>query len=129
MTPQLSLVLPAYNEEGNIERAVREAAIAAAALTPEYELVVVDDGSRDDRKPGPISTVTGNATWYAAATASAAAAIECRKAARGGRPPSVNGARSRSRGAARATAGPGWPACAARARGARWTGPRSAAGA
>lgn len=47
MTPRLSLVLPAYNEEGNIERAVREAATAAAALTPEYELVVVDDGSRD----------------------------------------------------------------------------------
>jgi glycosyltransferase involved in cell wall biosynthesis len=47
MGPQLSLVLPAYNEEGNIERAVREAASAAAALTPEFELVVVDDGSRD----------------------------------------------------------------------------------
>jgi dolichol-phosphate mannosyltransferase len=47
MVPRLSLVLPAYNEEGNIERAVREAATAAAAITPEYELVVVDDGSRD----------------------------------------------------------------------------------
>ncbi len=47
MGPLLSLVLPAYNEEGNIERAVREAVTAAAALTPAYELVVVDDGSRD----------------------------------------------------------------------------------
>lgn len=47
MGPRLSLVLPAYNEEGNIERAVREAAGAAAALTPDFELVVVDDGSRD----------------------------------------------------------------------------------
>jgi dolichol-phosphate mannosyltransferase len=46
--PRLSLVLPAYNEEGNIERAVREAAAAAATLTPEYEVVIVDDGSRDD---------------------------------------------------------------------------------
>jgi dolichol-phosphate mannosyltransferase len=45
--PRLSLVLPAYNEEGNIERAVREAAAAAGALTPEYEVVVVNDGSRD----------------------------------------------------------------------------------
>jgi dolichol-phosphate mannosyltransferase len=44
---RLSLVLPAYNEEANIERAVREAAQAAAALTPEHEVVVVDDGSRD----------------------------------------------------------------------------------
>jgi glycosyltransferase involved in cell wall biosynthesis len=47
MGPRLSLVLPAFNEEGNIERAVRDAARAAAALTPSYEVVVVDDGSRD----------------------------------------------------------------------------------
>ena len=45
--PRLSLVLPAYNEEGNIERAVRQAAAAAATLTPDYEVVIVDDGSRD----------------------------------------------------------------------------------
>jgi glycosyltransferase involved in cell wall biosynthesis len=44
---RLSLVLPAYNEEGNIHRAVHEAAEAAAALTPDHEVVVVDDGSRD----------------------------------------------------------------------------------
>ena len=44
--PRLSLVLPAYNEEGNIERAVRTAA-AAGALAGSYEVVVVDDGSRD----------------------------------------------------------------------------------
>jgi dolichol-phosphate mannosyltransferase len=47
MDTRLSLVLPAYNEEGNIERAVREAAAAASALTSDFELVVVDDGSRD----------------------------------------------------------------------------------
>jgi glycosyltransferase involved in cell wall biosynthesis len=44
--PRLSLVLPAYNEEGNIERAVRAAA-AAGARAGSYEVVVVDDGSRD----------------------------------------------------------------------------------
>jgi glycosyltransferase involved in cell wall biosynthesis len=44
--PRLSLVLPAYNEEGNIERAVWSAA-AAGALAGSYEVVVVDDGSRD----------------------------------------------------------------------------------
>ena len=43
----LSIVLPAYNEEGNIERVVRDAAAAAADLAPPYEIVVVDDGSRD----------------------------------------------------------------------------------
>jgi len=44
--PRLSLVLPAYNEEGNIERAVRTAA-AAGARAGSFEVVVVDDGSRD----------------------------------------------------------------------------------
>jgi glycosyltransferase involved in cell wall biosynthesis len=47
LPPALSIVLPAYNEEGNIERVVRDAAAAAAELAPPYEIVVVDDGSRD----------------------------------------------------------------------------------
>jgi len=47
LLPALSIVLPAYNEEGNIERVVRDAAAAAAALAPLSEIVVVDDGSRD----------------------------------------------------------------------------------
>jgi alpha-1,3-rhamnosyltransferase len=46
-TPALSVVLPAFNEEGNIERAVRSSAEAVAPLVDGYELVVVDDGSRD----------------------------------------------------------------------------------
>jgi glycosyltransferase involved in cell wall biosynthesis len=44
--PAISLVLPAYNEADNIERAVRDAA-AAGARAGSYEVVVVDDGSRD----------------------------------------------------------------------------------
>src|SRR5262249_20901487 len=44
--PAISLVLPAYNEADNIERAVRDAA-AAGALAGSWEVVVVDDGSRD----------------------------------------------------------------------------------
>jgi glycosyltransferase involved in cell wall biosynthesis len=47
LRPALSIVLPAYNEEGNIERVVRDAAAAAAELAPPYEIVEVDDGSRD----------------------------------------------------------------------------------
>ena len=47
MPPALSIVMPAYNEEGNIESAVHEAAAAALALAPDFEIVVVDDGSRD----------------------------------------------------------------------------------
>jgi dolichol-phosphate mannosyltransferase len=45
--PTLSIVLPAFNEEANIERAVRGAADAARALVPDYEVVVVNDGSGD----------------------------------------------------------------------------------
>lgn len=45
--PALSLVLPAFNEDANIERAVRVAAAAGASLVGDHEVVVVDDGSRD----------------------------------------------------------------------------------
>ena len=47
-TPALSIVLPAFNEAGNIERAVRSSAEAVAPLVNGYEIVVVDDGSRDE---------------------------------------------------------------------------------
>ena len=44
----LSFVLPAYNEEDNIERAVRAVVEAAEGLElQDYEVVVVNDGSAD----------------------------------------------------------------------------------
>jgi glycosyltransferase involved in cell wall biosynthesis len=43
----VSIVLPAYNEEPNIEQAISEASRAAESLFGEHEIVVVDDGSRD----------------------------------------------------------------------------------
>jgi len=43
----LSLVLPAYNEEVVIARAVTEAVEALAALRLRFEVIVVNDGSRD----------------------------------------------------------------------------------
>jgi dolichol-phosphate mannosyltransferase len=45
---RLSLVLPAYNEADGIADAVHEADTALAALVADYEILVVDDGSRDD---------------------------------------------------------------------------------
>jgi glycosyltransferase involved in cell wall biosynthesis len=39
--------MPAFNEEGNIERAVRGAFEAARPLVCDFEVVIVDDGSRD----------------------------------------------------------------------------------
>jgi glycosyltransferase involved in cell wall biosynthesis len=47
MFRSLSIVLPAYNEQDNVTDAVGTAARAAAAVVPDYEIVVVDDGSRD----------------------------------------------------------------------------------
>ena len=44
---RLSLVLPAYNEEPGIALAVREAHAALTALGYDFEVIVVDDGSRD----------------------------------------------------------------------------------
>ncbi len=44
----LSVILPALDEEENIENAVRAAVGAVAPLATEYEVIVVDDGSTDD---------------------------------------------------------------------------------
>ncbi len=43
----ISAVLPAYNEEAIIERTVRHVAGVLEGLTERYEVVVVNDGSRD----------------------------------------------------------------------------------
>ena len=43
----ITLVLPAYNEQAGIAEAIREADEALAELTSDYEILVVDDGSRD----------------------------------------------------------------------------------
>lgn len=45
---RLSCVVPAHNEESNLEEFLRALAQAAHALTPDFEIVVINDGSRDD---------------------------------------------------------------------------------
>jgi glycosyltransferase involved in cell wall biosynthesis len=45
--PGLSIVLPCFNEEDNVAEAIRSSAAAAAAVSRDYEIIVVDDGSRD----------------------------------------------------------------------------------
>ena len=44
---RLSIVLPAYDEEDNVEAAIAEATRAAERLVAEHEIVVVNDGSVD----------------------------------------------------------------------------------
>lgn len=43
----LSLVLPAYNEEANIETVVRQALLVLPEYTEGFEIIVVNDGSKD----------------------------------------------------------------------------------
>ena len=43
----LSIVLPAYNEEANVTAAVEEVSRVAQALRLNYEIILVNDGSRD----------------------------------------------------------------------------------
>jgi dolichol-phosphate mannosyltransferase len=46
--PALSVVAPCYNEEGSLEELYRRTAAAAeAAVGPSFEIVLVNDGSRD----------------------------------------------------------------------------------
>ncbi|QPS07115.1 glycosyltransferase family 2 protein [Delftia acidovorans] len=44
---RLSCVVPAHNEEGNLEAFLRSLDATVRTLTPDYELIVVNDGSRD----------------------------------------------------------------------------------
>lgn len=46
-TRGLSVVLPAWNEEAVIEKTVRRVVETLSQLAPEYEVIVVDDGSQD----------------------------------------------------------------------------------
>lgn len=43
----VSIALPAHNEEGNIERVVRDALGVLSRVADQYEVIVVDDGSSD----------------------------------------------------------------------------------
>lgn len=45
--PELSIFFPFYNEEANIERVVRAALDVAPAFAERFEIIAVNDGSRD----------------------------------------------------------------------------------
>lgn len=45
--PELSVIVPVYNEAGHIAASLRVIAETVASVTPCFELIVVDDGSRD----------------------------------------------------------------------------------
>ena len=43
----LSIVIPVFNEEENVEPLISEIEAALNSLSKRYEIVVIDDGSRD----------------------------------------------------------------------------------
>ena len=45
--PGLSVFFPAYNDSGTIASMVVSAVLAAGRLTPDFEVIVINDGSRD----------------------------------------------------------------------------------
>ena len=47
-TPSISCIVPAYNEAANLPELLQALLPALQALTPRWEVLVVDDGSRDD---------------------------------------------------------------------------------
>lgn len=48
--PAISLIIPSYNEQSRIAPTLRNAAEYLSANYPEFELIVVDDGSSDQTK-------------------------------------------------------------------------------
>ena len=46
-TLSLSVLMPAYNEEANIEEAIRRCLRILPELVPRYEIIIIDDGSTD----------------------------------------------------------------------------------
>lgn len=46
--PGLSVFFPAYNDAGTIASLVITSVTIAATLTPDYEVIVINDGSKDD---------------------------------------------------------------------------------
>jgi dolichyl-phosphate beta-glucosyltransferase len=48
LTPEITIVIPAYNEEARLERTVRDGVAYFRATGRPFEVIVVDDGSRDE---------------------------------------------------------------------------------
>jgi glycosyltransferase involved in cell wall biosynthesis len=55
VTPGLTIVVPAYNEEGSLRVVIEDAARVARASLSQYEIIIVDDASTD----GTFALATG----------------------------------------------------------------------
>lgn len=60
-TPHLSLVIPAYNESRRLRDTLHRCIACLEHSAPSWEIVVVDDGSRDDTAEVARSVIAGDA--------------------------------------------------------------------
>jgi glycosyltransferase involved in cell wall biosynthesis len=56
----VTVIIPAYNEEGNIAAAIDSVVNAVAPLTGDYQIIVVDDGSADATRERALGRATSN---------------------------------------------------------------------
>jgi dolichyl-phosphate beta-glucosyltransferase len=50
-TPQISIVIPSYNEEHRLPKFLDEVVRFTSESRKKYEIIVVDDGSTDQTRP------------------------------------------------------------------------------
>lgn len=62
MPPKLSIVAPVFNEAGNLERLAAETADAMSAAGIDYELILVDDRSKDGSPAELAALAQGDAS-------------------------------------------------------------------
>jgi len=58
--PELSIILPAYNEEDNIVKAISKVDTVASSLGFTYEIIVVNDGSNDGTEKRALEYAQNN---------------------------------------------------------------------
>lgn len=63
---RLSCVVPAYNEQANLEAFVRALAQAVQVFTPDFEILIVNDGSRDGTHDAAMQLVADLPVHYLA---------------------------------------------------------------
>ena len=59
-TPQISIVIPSYNEEHRLPKFLDEVIRFTSESRKKYEIIVVDDGSTDQTREVAISFSAGN---------------------------------------------------------------------
>lgn len=60
MNYSISAFFPAYNEEGSVEKTIKEAVIVLSSITDNYEIIIIDDGSTDNTLKIVTTLVAGN---------------------------------------------------------------------